>query len=241
MGHKVGMQVCVTIDMEQDCPPYLETYHGVQEGTPRLLALLDDLQIHATFFSTGEVARRYPEVIQRIVDQGHELGCHGDTHRRFGQMTPGDAESEIAQASDVLRKFSSVVSFRAPNLDFPRQYLPFLRKYGYRVDSSVGRHKPGSFFISPSFAEGLTRIPASIAPSALRLPRLIRDVILAQLRTPAVFFFHPWEFIDMTRSPIPLDCRFKTGAPALDSLRATVEFFRARGASFHRISELAAR
>jgi peptidoglycan/xylan/chitin deacetylase (PgdA/CDA1 family) len=232
------LRVSITIDMEQDCPPYLTTFRGVQQGTPRLLALLAEEQVTGTFFTTGDVARKHPAVVQSIVDGGHELGCHGDTHRRFGTMDAAEARREIEDASTVLRRFYPVRSFRAPNLDFPAPYRAILRDNGYQVDSSRGRHKQGSLFVRPSNERGLSLIPATIAPSAVRLPSLIRDSLFRLMRDPVVFFFHPWEFIDVTRDPIPIDCRFRTGEPALSSLRDTIRFFRGRGASFHPIHEL---
>jgi peptidoglycan/xylan/chitin deacetylase (PgdA/CDA1 family) len=232
------MKVCITVDVEQDCPPFLTSFRGIEAGIPRLLALLADEGVHGTFFTTGEVARRFPDTVRRIVDSGHELGCHGDTHARFSALDPEAARREIERATEVLRTFYPVKSFRAPNLDFPSSYLPFLRDAGYTLDSSQGRHKPGSFFIAPATTETLRRIPATTAPSVLRLPRLVRDLILSQLSNPAVFFFHPWEFVDMTKAPIPLDCRFRTGEPALESVRETVRFYRKRGATFHPMGEL---
>lgn len=233
------MQVAITIDMEQDCPPYMSTFRGVQGGTPRLLDLFKSEQIPATFFTTGDVARKHPQVVQNIVDGGHELGCHGDTHKRFSQMDHAEAQKEISEASAVLRKFYPVKSFRAPNLDFPSQFRTILRDNGYRVDSSRGRHKQGSLFVKPSREGELSLIPATIAPSAIRMPSLIRNTICRFMRDPVVLFFHPWEFIDVTRDPIPIDCRFQTGEPAVRSLRDTIRFFKARGASFSRISDLA--
>ncbi len=233
------MKVLVTVDMEQDCPPYLSSFQGVQDGTPRVLRLLRRLGIRGTFFTTGDVARRFPQVIERIVSDGHELGCHGDTHRRFGTMSALEASKEIVDASATLRQFAKVVSFRAPNLDFPNEFLSILQDNGYQVDSSYGRHKPGTFFSEPTRTGDIVRIPASVAPSWLRIPRLLRNALLSQLRNPAVFFFHPWEFVDATSWDIPIDCRYRTGDPALESLAATVEFFRNRSAAFHTMSELA--
>jgi peptidoglycan/xylan/chitin deacetylase (PgdA/CDA1 family) len=234
------MRVCITVDVEQDCPPFLSSFHGIESGIPRLIALLAEVDVHGTFFTTGEVARRFPDTVRRIVDSGHELGCHGDTHARFSALEPEAARQEIVRATEVLRAFYPVRSFRAPNLDFPSSYLPFLRDAGYTLDSSQGRHKPGSLFCAPSVADTVRRVPATTAPSVLRLPSPIRDAVLRHLASPAVFFFHPWEFVDMTRAPIPLDCRFRTGAPALASLRATIEHYRARSATFHRMGELPA-
>lgn len=76
------------------------------------------------------------------MDKGHELGCHGDTHRRFGDMDTEEARKEIADASSTLRKWDDVTSFRAPNLDFPDRLLPLLAEYGYLLDSSLASYKP---------------------------------------------------------------------------------------------------
>jgi peptidoglycan/xylan/chitin deacetylase (PgdA/CDA1 family) len=232
------MQVSITVDMEQDCPPYLSTFQGVTEGTPALLDLLLAENVKGTFFTTGAVARRHPEIVRSIIAGGHELGCHGDTHRRFRGLPYTEAVSEIDDASRVLRVFCDVTSFRAPYLDFPEQYLPILHAAGYVNDSSEGRHKAGSFFVTSRLVAGLRRFPASTMPSVVRLPRVLRNSVLAWLRTPAVLFFHPWEFVDLTRAPIPYDCRFRTGAPALATLREAIRFFRRRGASFHPVKDL---
>jgi len=232
------MQVCITVDMEHDCPPFLRSYRGVTDGTPRILELLADAGVPGTFFTTGDVARRFPDTVRSIVDAGHELGCHGDTHQRFSRLEPADARREIEGATETLRKFYPVASFRAPNLDFPASYVPFLRDAGYTLDSSQGRHKPGSLFQRPVVTDRVKRVPASTAPSVTRLPRLVRERVYARLAEPAVFFFHPWEFVDVTKEPIPLDCRFGTGEPAVRALGELIRWYRARGTRFTRMSDL---
>src|SRR4051812_30785022 len=187
------MQVCITVDVEHDCPPFLRTYRGITEGIPRLLEAMGSVSVHGTFFTTGDVARRFPDTVRSIVDAGHELGCHGDTHQRFSALGPDAARREIENATETLRHFGKVTSFRAPNLDFPASYLPYLRDAGYTLDSSEGRHKPGSFFRAPHVTDKVRRVAASTAPSVTRLPRLVRDRVFARLSDPVVFFFHPWE------------------------------------------------
>jgi peptidoglycan/xylan/chitin deacetylase (PgdA/CDA1 family) len=232
------MNIAITIDLEHDCPPFLTTYRGVTEGMPRLLDALAREQVPATFFCTGDVARRHPEIVRRLVDEGHELGSHGDTHTRFSKLSPHDAEREIADAAVTLRQFAPVTSFRAPNLDFPETFLQLLNKHGFAVDSSQGRHKQGSYFVTPSRLHGVARVPATISPFPVRWPAPLRNLLFARFRDPVVLFFHPWEFVDMTRTPIPLDCKWKTGAPAMASLRETIAWFRRRGVSFMRMREL---
>ena len=73
--------------------------------------------------------------------------------------------------------------------------------------------------------------------SVLRLPAAIRDPWLLRLASPVVLFVHPWEFVDLTRERLRLDCRFRTGDPALRALREVVALFRRGGARFTRMHE----
>jgi peptidoglycan/xylan/chitin deacetylase (PgdA/CDA1 family) len=175
--------------------------------------------------------------VRQLVARGHELGCHGDTHRDFDALDPSAAAAEIADASATLRRFAAVTSFRAPYLRFPDGYLPILREWGYRLDSSQTRYKrPLGRRATES---GLKRVPASTTSSVLRLPAPLREAILGRLADPVVLFVHPWEFVDLRRERLRLDCRFRTGEPALASLRATIGYFRRRGARFVPMRELA--
>ncbi len=224
------MNAYFTVDVEQDCPPYLHGWRGLEEGLPRLLALLDAEQVRATFFTTGEAARRYPDRARRIVESGHELACHGDTHRSFAEMSSADADAELAAASSSLRAFGPVVSFRAPYLRFPRAHVPLLARHGYRVDSSEGRHK--SLRASVHRAGGVLRVPASVTSSTLRWPSAPRAFLLSRLSAPAVLFVHPWEFVDLRRERLRFDCRFRTGDAALDDVSAVIRLLKGRGARF---------
>jgi peptidoglycan/xylan/chitin deacetylase (PgdA/CDA1 family) len=165
--------VCFTVDYEPDCPPYLSsTYRGVEQATAPLLAMLAELGVAATWFSTGDVAERYPDAVRAIVGAGHELGCHGHTHRRFDAMGPADARDEVDASTRVLRAFAPVDAFRAPNLAFPDAYLPLLERAGYRLDSSHAKYKRAYWRDRRRPAPTrLARIPASVTSSVLRLPR----------------------------------------------------------------------
>lgn len=224
------MKVYFTVDVEHDCPPYLATWRGMDEGLPRLLSMLEEEHVRGTFFTTGEVARKYPETMRSIVDAGHELGSHGDTHRSFAGMSAAEAEREIAESSGALRAFAPVTSFRAPFLRCPSRWMPLLRRHGYALDSSEGRHK--TLRASVRIDQDVLRVPASVTSSTLRWPAAIRDALLAQLTDPVVLFVHPWEFVDFRGSALRFDCRFKTGTQALDCARSALRFFARRGAEF---------
>jgi peptidoglycan/xylan/chitin deacetylase (PgdA/CDA1 family) len=56
----------------------------------------------ATFFSLGERVRRWPELARSLASAGHEVACHGDTHRALGAMGPGRARDELRRARDSI-------------------------------------------------------------------------------------------------------------------------------------------
>ncbi len=233
------MNVCWTVDVEHDCPPFLTTTRGMEEGMPRLLELFAQEQVRGTFFITGDMARRYPATVEAIRDGGHEVGCHGDTHTPFDTLDESTARKEIQLSSAVLREFGPVTSFRAPNLRFPDRYVRFLEEAGYRLDSSQAKYKKTYWYREP-LETPLARVPASMTSSVLRIPRALRYPILSNLADPAVLFVHPWEFVDFRQSELRLDCRFRTGQKALDALRQNMRFYRARGAKAVRMDELSA-
>lgn len=236
-----SLQVAFTVDLEPDCPPFLSGFRGVDEAMPSLLELLRVLGVRATFFTTGEVALRYPALVDSIVAAGHELGCHGMTHRAFPDLTDHEAEWEITESAAILRRHAPVTSFRAPYLRFPHRWLGMLPDNGFTLDSSQGRHKPAHW---PGLLRGrsprILRIPASTTSSVLRMPRLIRNLLLRPLSNPTVLFIHPWELVDLTDAPIPWDCRARTGPIALECLRQVLRDYQARGARFVTMRELVA-
>lgn len=233
------LTVSLGIDVEPDCPPYLATqYRGMRDGLPRVLDLLDEAGVPVTCFCTGEVAERFPERVREIARRGHEVGCHGHTHRRFDRLSPDDAEWEIATSTTILRDLvSDVRAFRAPNLQFPNTYLGILERHGFRVDSSQAKYKVAYYRSSPRTT--LRRVAASMTSSVLRLDAWLRNPWLLALRSPVVLFVHPWEFVDLTRERLRVDCRFRTGEAALRALREVVDLYRAHGAVFRCLRDVA--
>jgi peptidoglycan/xylan/chitin deacetylase (PgdA/CDA1 family) len=234
------VRVSITVDFEPDCPPFLSsTFRGIEEGAPALLALFAELGVRATYFTTGQVAELYPGAVRALVDNGHELGCHGVTHTAFDTLDEPTARWEIESSADRLRGFAPVTSFRAPYLRFPDAYVPLLEDAGFTLDSSLAKYKRS--YHAARRPTTLTRIPATMTSSMLRLPRWIRDPWLRTFRDPVVLFVHPWEFVDLTRYDLRWDCRLRTGAVALRCLREVIELYQARGDTFVPMRELPAR
>jgi peptidoglycan/xylan/chitin deacetylase (PgdA/CDA1 family) len=232
------MNVYFTVDMEQDCPPYRNTFRGVLEGTDPLLALLKEENVRGTFFTTGDVAARFPATVERILESGHELACHGHTHESFATMDEPTARTELTTALEALRPFSPIRSFRAPYLSFPDRFLSLLEEHGFALDSSQAKYKPG--YGLASTRTSLARLPASVTSSVLRLPAWMRDPWLSALADPVVLFVHPWEFVDWRHTNLRWDCRFKTGESALDCLKQVLQFFKTKHATFSRAGDSAA-
>jgi peptidoglycan-N-acetylglucosamine deacetylase len=229
---------CFSADVEQDCPPYLDTTRGMSEGMPKLLDLLAELEVPGTFFTTGEMARRFPAIIRRVVDEGHELACHGDLHRDFTTLTREEAAGELRESTRTLRTFGPVVSFRAPYLRFPSTYLPLLVEHGLTIDSSVARYKFGADQRIGETVTGLTRVPASATSSVLRLPSLIRTPWLRALQQPLMLFVHPWEAVDFRNSTLRADCRFRTGEVGIRAWREVLLGLKKSGARFQRLDKI---
>ncbi len=230
-------RVSITVDFEPDCPPYLSsTFRGIEEGAPQLLELFASLGVRATYFTTGEVAERYPDAVRALVKGGHELGCHGVTHTAFDTLDERAARREIDDSVRLLRTFAAVSSFRAPYLRFPEPYVRLLEDAEFTLDSSLAKYKAS--YRAPRMPTTLTRIPASMTSSVLRLPAWFRDPWLLSLADPVVLFVHPWEFVDLTHEDLRYDCRFRTGAVALRCLREVIELFVSRGSTFVPMREL---
>ncbi len=115
----------------------------VERGTQAILDLLARHGWRSTFFVLGEVVRDHPALIRRMVAEGHELACHGMSHRPLWRATPEAFRAELREfrgiVESVLGDFP-VTGFRAPTFSIDRSNgwaLEVLREEGYRYDSSV--------------------------------------------------------------------------------------------------------
>jgi peptidoglycan/xylan/chitin deacetylase (PgdA/CDA1 family) len=86
------------------------------EHTPRLLDLLHELNVKATFFVIGREAIRHPNIVRRIVDEGHTLANHTWSHTDLRSLTPVDVAEEVRRTGDLLAEFSGapIRLFRPP-------------------------------------------------------------------------------------------------------------------------------
>jgi len=115
----------------------------IERCTLPLLDLLRERGIKATFFVVGEIAQHHPRLIAAIVAEGHELACHGMSHRPLWQMTPDELRSELQEFAVTMSTVVpgvKVTGFRAPTFSLDNRTgwaLGILSEFGYRYDSSV--------------------------------------------------------------------------------------------------------
>jgi len=84
--------------------------------TPMVLDILAEYGVTATFFVVGVQAERYPDVLARIRDEGHEIGSHGYAHADMGRMSAVGAAEDLLLADEAIRNAAGVVPtlFRPP-------------------------------------------------------------------------------------------------------------------------------
>ena len=114
----------------------------VIENTRRILDLLDQHNITATFFILGWVAERAPELAQEIQRRGHEIACHGYNHQLIFQIGPGRFREDIRRAKALLEDQCGepVQGYRAPSYSITGQSLwalDILVEEGFSYDSSI--------------------------------------------------------------------------------------------------------
>src|SRR5438045_3503301 len=114
----------------------------VEANVDRILAMLEQVNVKATFFTLGWVAERYPQVVRMIHAGGHELASHGFAHRRATDQTPKEFLADIRLAKAILEDVSgaTVTGYRAPSFSIgPSNPWAFecIAKAGYRYSSSI--------------------------------------------------------------------------------------------------------
>lgn len=134
--------ICGVPCAHADPATWCEAPSRVETGSEALLRMLDRNGARATFFFVGRIAELKPGLVRRVVNAGHEIGCHGHLHRLVFEQTPEQFEADLVDALRVLRDLSGqpVFSYRAPGFSITPECLwayPILRRHGVELDSSL--------------------------------------------------------------------------------------------------------
>lgn len=122
----------------------------LNEGMPLLLNLYREFGIRTTFFFTGEIAEKYPEIVRIVLPDGHEVACHGYSHAdesAFDRLGYHEQVAQLAKARTILEDISGtrVASFRAPALRVNEFTAKALQETGFEIDSSVASQRADGF------------------------------------------------------------------------------------------------
>jgi len=196
--------------------------HRVERNTEAVMALFAEANVKATFFTLGWVANRYPALVRRIAEAGHEVASHGWDHERVFRMTPEQFEGDLKHARAAIEDAAgqAVTGYRAPSFSIDMR-TPWahaiLADAGYLYSSSVapvihdhyGWPDAPRFAFRPLMDSALIELPVTTV--ALRgrnfaaggggffrlfpydLSRWAIRHVNGQENRPAIFYFHPWE------------------------------------------------
>ncbi len=223
------------------------------EGTRRILDVLKTNGVRATFFCTGNFAEHAPEMVRRIVDEGHEVACHGVDHWQ-------PKETDFARSKEIVERVAgrTVNGYRQPRM-FPVVESE-IKRAGYRYNSSLnpafipGRYMhltaPRTWFVE----DGVMQIPASVTPwlrfplfwlSLHNLPEVLYHwMVRCTLRRDGYFatYFHPWEFYDLKEHPefrMPFIIRNNSGRQMVQRLDSLIRMLKERRYEFITYNEFA--
>jgi polysaccharide deacetylase family protein (PEP-CTERM system associated) len=210
----------------------------VERNMDILFGMFAENRVRATFFVLGWIAERYPGLVKRIVAEGHELASHGYAHLRATEQSPAEFLHDVSTAKAILEDLSGIEvnGYRAPSFSIGAGNLwafDCIRAAGYRYSSSVYpvHHDHYGMPDAPRFPyrshDGLLEIPITTVRGFGRnlpaggggyfrlMPYALSKLAISKVnredRSPAIFYFHPWE-IDPGQPRVPgtnLKTRFR--------------------------------
>lgn len=194
----------------------------VERNIDRILALFEQQNVKATFFTLGWIAERYPAMVRRIVAAGHELASHGYGHLRASDQSEAEFRKDVASSKAILEDISGqkVLGYRAPSFSIGSANLwalDVLLEAGYQYSSSIypirhdhyGMPDAPRFSFYPNGPGKLLEVPVTTVRMFDRnfpaggggyfrffpyaLSRMFLQKVNRDDGKPGIFYFHPWE------------------------------------------------
>jgi polysaccharide deacetylase family protein (PEP-CTERM system associated) len=194
----------------------------VEKSLDKIFHLFSEHDIKATFFTLGWIAERHPDLIRKIVSEGHELACHGYDHIRVTQQTPEAFYEDVKKSKQILEDIAgiSVNGYRAASYSIGSDNLwalQILEELGFKYSSSIypvkhdlyGMPDASRFAFQPENAPRLLEIPITTVRVLGRnfpcggggffrlFPYSLSHWAIQQVNKidcqPSIFYFHPWE------------------------------------------------
>lgn len=121
---------------EEDKRIILTFDQGYENGyTSKILDTLKEKEVHAIFFLTGDYAKKEPELVKRMIAEGHVLGNHGMTHASLPELSEEKAKEEIMSLHEYVRNNYGYVMqyFRCPCGEYSEAALETVKNCGYKT------------------------------------------------------------------------------------------------------------
>lgn len=192
----------------------------VEGNVERILSLLSKHDAKATFFTLGWIAERFPNMVRKIVLEGHEIASHGYGHQKATLQTPDEVRADLLRAKGILQDITgqAIVGYRAPSFSIGKDNLwvhQILAETGHEYSSSVypvhhdhyGMPEANRFACEAQ--GGILEIPLTTIQLLSRnipaagggyfrlfpysLSRWMIDRVNQKDGQAAIFYCHPWE------------------------------------------------
>lgn len=148
MSEEKNKYLLLSFDVESDIGSWTQNYTSVDEAVPLILDILSRKKVCATFFYTAKAALYNPNILKKVLNAGHEIGCHSYQHETLGEaeeyipgdrvILPEEIQNRLKKATKVIEEISGIkpLSFRAPSFNGSNIMMNTLEKLGYLVDCS---------------------------------------------------------------------------------------------------------
>lgn len=195
--------------------------HRVSRNMDKIFEIFSQANVKSTFFILGWVAERYPDIVKKIIENGHELASHGYGHQRVSDLTRVQFTQDVTHAKNILEDISGheIKGYRAPSYSIGKKNiwaLEVLAETGHQYSSSIYpiQHDHYGYPEAPRFVfkdtkTGLIEIPITTVQLFSRLfpaggggffrfyPYFLSKWALNRVNKTdgqaAVFYLHPWE------------------------------------------------
>ena len=202
---------------------------GPSINTPHLLDMLGEYGIPATFFMLGNQAERHPDIVKRVIAEGHEVGNHSYSHPNLRVVSLARKEEELRRTDTILRNLGASPQFmRPPYGSYDASTEKVAASLGlslmlWSMDSRDWQRLPDNYatlrnnrgtVYAPGTLRGIFLFHDSHKRTVDDLPRIIRDLRAGGCQR----FVTVSDYLEGLMDPEPglLMTRVKRGAPGMD-------------------------
>ncbi|MDF1737920.1 MAG: polysaccharide deacetylase [Verrucomicrobiales bacterium] len=113
--------------------------YGPRVGVPRILGLLDHLEVPSTFFIPTWIVEQHPKMTGAIMDAGHEIGAHGHLHEKLATLSPEEEEAVLERSLKIFREEVGIrpTGYRAPWFEINPGTVDLLHHHGFEYNASL--------------------------------------------------------------------------------------------------------